>query len=129
MRAIRSKDNWESPRPYSAGVVVGDLVFLAGHVPVDGAGRTVPGDLRTQSAAVLANLARTLAAGGFGRDALVSTTVYLTDMSDIDGLDAAYREFFGSEGPYPSRTTVQISSLGRPEFAVEISAMAVSVAT
>lgn len=127
MREIRSQDNWKSPRPYAASVVVGETVFLSGHVPVDAAGDTVGGGPRAQSAAVLANLDRTLAAGGLRRDAIVSTTVYLTDMSDIDGLDEAYRDFFGSGGPFPSRTTVQVSSLGRPEFSVEISAVATSV--
>lgn len=125
MQQIRSQDNWKSPRPYAAGVVAGETVFLAGHVPVDATGDPVRGNSRAQSAAVLANLERTLAAGGLGREAIASTTVYLTDMSDIDGLDEAYRDFFGSEGPFPSRTTVQISSLGRPEFTVEISAIAV----
>lgn len=128
MQHIRSQDNWESPRPYAAGVVVGDLVFLAGHVPVDSDGATLGRDAVKQTAAVLANIGRTLQAGGLGRDAIVSTTVYLTDLNDIDGVDHAYREFFGAEGPHPTRTTVQISSLGRPEFAVEISAVGTSSA-
>lgn len=125
MQQIRNPDNWKSSRPYAAGVAAGGMVFLAGHVPVDQSGSTVIGDSRVQSAAVLANLDRTLAAGGVQRDAIVATTVYLTDMADIDGLDDAFREYFGPEGPFPSRTTVEVSRLGRPEFSVEISAIAV----
>lgn len=124
MEHIRGRGNWASPRPYSAGVAVTDMVFLSGHVPVDAKGATVPGNCRAQSAAVLANLERTLQAGGLGRDAIVSTTAYLTDMADIDQMDEAYREFFGPDGPYPSRTTLGVSSLGRVEFTVEISAIA-----
>lgn len=126
MHPIRSQQNWKSDRPYAAGVVAGGLAFLAGHVPVDAGGATAGRDAREQSAAVLANLDRTLAAGGMSRDCVVSTVVYLTDMADIDALDDAFREFFGPEGPYPSRTTVQVSSLGRPEFTVEVSATAVA---
>lgn len=126
MRGIRSQENWKSDRPYTAGVIAGGMAFLAGHVPVDDTGRTVGGDCREQTATVLANLDRTLLSGGFTRDDVVSTTVYLTDMADIDGLDQAYRDFFGAQGPYPSRTTVGISSLGRPDFTVEISAIAVA---
>lgn len=126
MHQIRSQQNWKSTRPYASGVVVGDMVFLAGHVPVDADGATLGRDTREQTATVLANLDRTLQAGGLTRESIVSTTVYLTDMAGIDGVDHAYREFFGADGPYPTRTTVQISSLGRPEFAVEVSAIAMS---
>ena len=128
MRQIRSQQNWKSDRPYSSGVLAGGLAFLAGHVPVDATGQTAGRDAREQSAAVLANLDRTLAAGGMCRDDIVSTVVYLMDMADIDALDDAYREFFGPSGPYPSRTTVQISSLGRSEFLVEVSAIAIAPA-
>lgn len=125
MQHFRSQDNWKSARPYEAGVLAGGFAFLAGHVPVDAAGATAGSDGREQATAVLANLDRTLIAGGLSRDCVVSTVVYLTDMADIDALDDAYREFFDAHGPYPSRTTVQVSSLGRPEFAVEVSAIAV----
>lgn len=128
VKQIRSPDNWKSSRPYAAAVAAGDMVFLAGHVPVDGSGGSVTGDSRAKSAAVLANLDRTLATAGLGRDSIVATTVYLTDMADIDGLDDAFRDYFGPDGPFPSRTTVEVSSLGRPEFSVEISAIAVSTA-
>lgn len=126
MQQLRSQANWKSDRPYASGVLAGGLAFLSGHVPVDGSGQTAGRDAREQSAAVLANLDRTLTAGGMSRDDMVSTVVYLTNMADIDALDDAYREYFGSTGPYPSRTTVQISSLGRADFLVEISAVAVS---
>lgn len=125
MQQFGSQENWKSDRPYSSGVLVWGLAFLAGHVPVDSTGQTAGRDAAEQSAAVLANLERTLAAGGMSRGSIVSTVVYLMDMADIDALDAAYREFFGQTGPYPSRTTVQISSLGRSDFLVEVSAVAV----
>lgn len=125
MQHFRSQENWKSARPYAAGVVAGGFAFLAGHVPVDADGRTAGRDGHEQAAAVLANLDRTLLAGGMSRDCVVSTVAYLTDMADIEGLDDAFREYFGADGPYPSRTTVQVSSLGRPDFTVEVSAVAV----
>lgn len=126
MQPIRSQENWKSDRPYSSGVLAGGFAFLAGHVPVDATGQTAGRDAGEQSAAVLANLDRTLAAGGLARDSIVSTVVYLTDMADIDALDEAYRGYFGPTGAYPSRTTVQVSSLGRADFLVEVSAIAVA---
>lgn len=123
MKAARDPRNWASTRPYSPAVVVDGWAYLSGHVPVDGAGATDGSDGVQQTAAVLRNLGYTLDSVGCGPPDVVVTTVYLTQMDDIDAVDAVYREFFG-EGVLPSRTTVQISALGRPEFRVEISAVA-----
>lgn len=126
MQQIRSQQNWKSDRPYSSGIRAGGFAFLAGHVPVDATGQTAGRDAAEQSTAVLANLDRTLTAGGMNRGDVVSTMVYLMDMADIGALDGAYREYFGTAGPYPSRTTVQVSCLGRSDFLVEVSAIAVA---
>ncbi|MGI8867663.1 MAG: RidA family protein [Mycobacteriales bacterium] len=123
MRAARDPRNWTSSRPYSPALVADGWAYLSGHVPVDADGATDGADGATQTAAVLRNLDFTLASAGAERDDVVATTVYLTDMADIDSVDAAYRDFFGSS-VLPSRTTVEISALGRPEFRVEISAVA-----
>lgn len=123
MRAVRDPRNWTSPRPYSAAVVIDGWVYVSGHVPVDGDGATSGSDGGQQAATVLRNLERTLASAGASRADVVTTTVYLTEIADIDAVDAEYRSFFG-DGPYPSRTTVEVAALGRAEFRVEISAVA-----
>lgn len=123
MKATRDPRNWASIRPYSPAVVVDGWAYLSGHVPVDGTGATDGADGAEQTAAVLRNLNHTLDSAGAARGDVVTTTVYLTHMGDIDSVDAVYREFFG-EGVLPSRTTVEIAALGRPEFRVEISAVA-----
>lgn len=123
MRGVRDPRNWASSRPYSPAVVVGDWVHLSGHVPVDQAGVTSGADGAQQTAQVLANLEHTLQRAGASRADVVATTIYLTDISDIDDVDAAYAAFFG-DGPYPARTTVEVSALGRADFRVEISAIA-----
>ncbi len=123
MKASRDPRNWTSTRPYSPAVVVDGWAYLSGHVPVDQAGTTDGDDGAQQAAAVLRNLDYTLESAGATRRDIVATTVYLTHMGDIDSVDAAYREFFAG-CVLPSRTTVQIAALGRPEFRVEISAVA-----
>lgn len=123
MRGISSPDNWSSTRPYSPAVIVGEWIHLSGHVPVDKEGITCGTNAEEQTVQVLKNLQRTLDSAGASRRDVVSTTVYLTDISDIDKVDAVYREFF--KGPtFPSRTTVGIAALGRSDFRVEISATA-----
>ncbi len=123
MKEVRDPGAWESGRPYSPAVKVDGWLYVSGHVPVKPTGETAGVNGKEQTVQVLENLQGTLLAGGSSLTEVVSTTVYLTNMSDISAVDDVYREAFGT-GPYPSRTTVQISSLGRPEFRVEISAVA-----
>jgi 2-iminobutanoate/2-iminopropanoate deaminase len=123
MKAFRSSENFSSPRPYSPVVVIDEWLFASGHVPFDGQGLPAGPDVGEQTSLVLENLERTLAAAGSSRRDIVSTTVYLTDMRDINAMDREYSLFF--EGlVFPSRTTVQVCALGRAEFKIEISAVA-----
>jgi 2-iminobutanoate/2-iminopropanoate deaminase len=123
VKSIRNPRTWTSPRPYSPGIAVDGWLYVSGNVPVDEGGATIGSDAGEQTARVLSNIEDTLTAAGATRKSVVSTTVYLTRISDIDAMDVEYRKFFAEE-PFPARTTVEISALGRPEFLVEISAVA-----
>jgi len=123
MSWISDPRNWASPRPYSPAVVTDNWIHLSGHVPLDQRGDTCGGDAAEQTAQVHRNLGHTLDSAGASPADVVATTVYLTDISDIDDVDTVYRAFF-ADAPYPTRTTVQVSALGRPDFRVEISAVA-----
>lgn len=124
MRKAQSAETWASSRPYSPATIHGGWIHVSGHVPVDRDGRTVGGSAQEQTQAVLLNIGHTLKAAGASLSDVVSTSVFLTDIHDIDAVDEVYREVFATE-PYPARTTVQIAALGRPEFLIEISAIAV----
>ncbi|MFC7404377.1 RidA family protein [Georgenia alba] len=115
--------SWHSGRPYSPAASSGEWVYVSGQVPVRADGSTAGEDAGEQVAQVLQNVRAALEAAGSRMSDVVSTQVFLTDITDIDAVDAAYRDTF-PEGAYPSRTTVEISRLGRPEFRVEISAVA-----
>jgi 2-iminobutanoate/2-iminopropanoate deaminase len=123
MKSIRNPRVLTSPRPYSPGILVDGWLHISGNVPVNENGEPVGSGAGEQTARVLSNIEGTLEAAGATRTSVVSTTVYLRHISDIDSIDVEYRKFFG-EGPFPARTTVEISALGRPEFLVEISAVA-----
>jgi 2-iminobutanoate/2-iminopropanoate deaminase len=96
--------------PYAHAVVAGDLLYLSGQTPIDPAtGRLVEGDVGTQTARVLANLAAVLEAAGLGLADVVKCNVYLTDMADFAAMNAAYASAF--EAPFPARTTVAVAGL------------------
>lgn len=123
MESFRSPHAPRPKRPYSSGIRVGPWCHLSGHVPTDHDGRCQGRTAAEQAAVILTNLENTLSGTGGTRRDIVSTSVFLTDISDIDEIDAVYREFFAGQ-TLPARTTVQISALGKPEFRVEISAVA-----
>ena len=120
---IHPSSGWRSASPYSPAVRAGGFLFVSGHVPVDPlTGFTVGEDIRAQTRQTLDNIRRTLEAAGVGPDRIVKTTVFLTNIADFAAMNAVYREFFA--GALPARSTVEVSALGRPEFRVEIEAVA-----
>ncbi len=109
--------------PYSHAIVNGDLVFCSGQGPIDPASNEiVTGDIGTETARVLDNLAAVLHAAGSGLDLVVKTTVYLVDMKDFAAMNEVYGQRFG--GHRPARTTVGVSSLPKG-FRVEIECVAI----
>ena len=55
-------------------------------------------------------------------DDIVSTTVYLTDITEFERMNQVYATFFGKAAP--ARATVQVARLAR-DMKIEISAVAV----
>jgi 2-iminobutanoate/2-iminopropanoate deaminase len=115
----------QAPRaigPYSQALVAGGFLFCSGQIPLDPeSGVLVSGTIADETRRVLENLRGVLAAAGLGFDAVVRTTVYLTDLADFPVVNQVYAEFFPP--PSPARSTVQVAALPR-EARVEIDAIA-----
>ena len=116
---------------YSAGFQVdaGRLVFVAGQVAMDGAGRIVgEGDLKAQVAQVYKNLGAVLAEAGCTFRDVVKFTTFLTRNEDWgpfgEWRKAEYPRLF-PDGVYPPNTGVVVQALARPQFLLEVEAIAV----
>jgi len=127
-QAIRTDRAPAAIGPYSQAVVSGGLVFCSGQIPIDPAtGQAETTDVAAQAARAIANLTNVLAAAGLSLDAVVKTTVFLTDLADFDEVNQVYAAMFSPIcGPVlPARSTVQVAAL--PKGArVEIEAIAVA---
>jgi 2-aminomuconate deaminase len=110
----------------------GDYLFVSGTssrrpdnsfagAEVDAMG-TASLDIRTQTRAVLQNIARLLEAHGSSLKDVVDTTVFLTTMNDFGGYNEVWAEFFDETGP--ARTTVAVHQLPHPLLLIEIKATA-----
>ncbi len=122
-RAIETPDAPAPIGPYSQAVVLGDLVFASGQIPLDPAtGQRVSDEIETQVHQVLANLAAVLEAAGSGLDGVLKTTVFLTDLALFPKVNALYADAFTAD-PAPARSTVEVSALPLGAL-VEIEAIA-----
>lgn len=108
----------------------GRLVFVAGQVAVDQNGALVgDADIGSQVRQVYKNVGTALDGAGAGWGDVVKMTTYLTSEAYIEGFYTAREELFSSYFPsaaYPPSTLLVVRRLVRPEFLVEIEAIAVS---
>jgi 2-iminobutanoate/2-iminopropanoate deaminase len=108
--------------PYSQAVRAGNLLFLAGQIPIDPAtGDLTGGDITVQARQALDNIAAVLKAGGLSMADVVRTTVFLADMNDAPAMNEIYGTYFPQ--PYPTRATVEVARLPR-DVRIEIDAIA-----
>jgi len=102
----------------------GRVLHLAGQVGVDEDWNLIgPGDMEAQSRQVLLNLKAILNNVGGEMNDIVSVIVYVTEMEPLMAVHEVRKEFFSE--PYPASTLVQVAALVKPEFLIEISAVAV----
>ena len=118
-----------APGPgYSHAVTVsGRLAFVSGQVALDADGKLVgEGDLRAQAAQALRNLHGVIRALGADWADVVRFGWYVLDVTQIQGIrdarDEQIRPVLGDR-PNPASTLVQVASLFRPGFLVEIDAV------
>ena len=108
--------------PGSQAVKAGNLVFLAGQLPLDpNTGQAKTGTIEEQTTLVLDNMQAVLDADNMSMRHVVSTTVYVRNLDDLAKLDAVYAKYFKDKPP--ARATVQVQRLPQ-DVAVEISAIA-----
>lgn len=119
-----------TPPGYTQVVVarLGRTVYVAGQVALDRDGRLVgEGDFLAQCRQTFANVGRALAAAGADFSHVVKLTTFVTDMSALVHFRTARDEVLGPaiSAPPPASTLVQVQRLFRPEFLIEIEAVAV----
>jgi 2-iminobutanoate/2-iminopropanoate deaminase len=108
--------------PYSQAIVCGDLVYTSGQIALDPASGELAGDdIEVQTHRVLQNLQAVLNSAGASLSSVIKTTVFLTNMSDFQAMNAVYAGYF--EGQAPARSTVAVAELPR-KARVEIECIA-----
>jgi 2-iminobutanoate/2-iminopropanoate deaminase len=108
--------------PYSQAVDTGDLVFVAGQVPINPAsGKIEVTDIDGQTRQALENLKAILEAADLGLENVVKVSVFLQSMDDFKSMNAVYAEYFTSDPP--ARAAFEVARLPLGAL-VEIEAIA-----
>jgi 2-iminobutanoate/2-iminopropanoate deaminase len=108
---VYSKDPSFQGLPFSEAVLVGDTLYVAGHIGSDPKTGQAPADLDQEMKLLFDALRADMAEAKFKMDDLVSVRLYCTDLALYGRFNTAYRAQFGKD--VPARAFVGVSSLLR----------------
>ncbi len=95
--------------PYSQGILLGNLFFASGQIPIDPAtGEIVGQDIVSQTQQVMKNIGGLLEAAGTDYTKVVKTTCFLADMGDFAAFNEIYAKYFTEK---PARSCVAVKAL------------------
>ncbi|MER2030011.1 MAG: RidA family protein [Solibacillus sp.] len=107
--------------PYAQGIVVNNMFYSSGQIPLTASGELVEGDIQIQTNQVFENLKAVLAAAGSSLNQVVKTTVFMKDMNDFAIMNEVYASHFGEHKP--ARSAVEVARLPK-DVKVEIEVIA-----
>lgn len=102
------------------------MVFVAGQVAEDSSGNVVgAGDMAAQARQVFANLGRALAAGGARPSQVTKLTIFVANYrrEHLAMIEEGRVALFGDHKP--TDTLVGVAALTRPDYMLEVEAIAV----
>lgn len=103
----------------------GRIVFVAGQVALDKSGNVVGRDnFKAQVQQVFENLKSAVEMAGGTFNDVIKLNSYLLDLSHVAEFREVRDSYVNVKNP-PASTAIQVSGLFRPEFLVEIEAVAV----
>jgi 2-iminobutanoate/2-iminopropanoate deaminase len=95
--------------PYSQAIIVGEMVFTSGQIPINPASGNVEATtIEAQSEQVMQNLGAVLTAAGSSFEKAVKTTCFLADIADFAAFNAVYGKYFTTK---PARSCVAVKDL------------------
>ena len=95
--------------PYSQAVILNDVLFTSGQIPVNPATGEIAGDtIEVQAEQVMKNLGAVLAEAGTSFENAVKTTCFLADMGDFAAFNDVYAKYFVNK---PARSCVAVKTL------------------
>ena len=121
MKSVSTSNAPAAIGPYAQGIIVNNMFYSSGQIPLTAAGELVEGDIKEQTNQVFESLKAVLAAAGTSLDKVVKTTVFMKDMNDFVDMNEVYAQHFGEHKP--ARSAVEVARLPK-DVKVEIEVIA-----
>jgi 2-iminobutanoate/2-iminopropanoate deaminase len=119
---IKTENAPEPIGPYSQAIEHNGTLYCSGQIPVHPTTGVIPESIADQAHQAIANLRAVINGAGGDLADVVKTTIFLTDLSTFDTVNAIYGEYF-DEDTAPARSTVQVTALPKGVM-IEIEAIA-----
>lgn len=97
--------------PFSDAVLVGDTLYIAGHIGLDAKTGQPPASAEDEARLVMDITKKTLESQGMSMDDLVSVQVFCTDLKLYETFNAVYVTYF--HGKFPARAFIGTDKLVR----------------
>ena len=97
--------------PFSEGVLVGNTLYIAGHMGFDPKTNLPPASPEEEARLVMDEISQTVKSAGMSMDDVVSVQVFCTDLKLYDTFNGVYKTYF--HGNYPARAFLGAASLLR----------------
>jgi 2-iminobutanoate/2-iminopropanoate deaminase len=97
--------------PFSDGVLVGNTLYIAGHLGLDPKTGMPPAGAEDEAKAVMDGVKQTVESAGLTMDDIVSLQIFCTDLKQYEAFNAIYKTYF--HGNYPARAFLGADKLVR----------------
>lgn len=121
MKKVETKNAPQAIGPYSQGIIVNNLFYSSGQIPLTKEGEMVNGSIEEQTHQVFKNLQAVLEEAGASFETVVKTTVFIKDMNDFAAVNEIYGSYFSTHKP--ARSCVEVARLPKDSL-IEIEVVA-----
>ncbi len=90
--------------PFSDGVLVGNTLYIAGHIGLDPKTGVPPASPEEEARLAMDGIKQTVESAGLTMDDVVSIQVFCTDLKLYETFNGVYKTYF--HGDYPARAYV-----------------------
>jgi 2-iminobutanoate/2-iminopropanoate deaminase len=97
--------------PFSEGVLVGNTLYIAGHIGLDATTDLPPASAEAEARLVMDGIKETVESAGLTMEDVVSMQIFCTDLKLYDTFNLVYRSYF--HGDFPARAFIGTDKLLR----------------
>ena len=108
---VKPRSDDRKALPFSEGVLVGNTLYIAGHIGLDAKTNMPPASPEEEARLVMDGIKQTVESAGLSMDDVVSIQIFCTDLKLYDTFNEVYKGYF--HGNYPARAFLGAANLLR----------------